>query len=65
MDLTELTALEPSAVEPMDHMMDHQELHAQEKSQLQSLTTIPSQLPDKDMEILETKPHNTHLLLTQ
>ena len=65
MDLTELTALEPSAVEPMDHMMDHQELHAQEKSQLQSLTTIPNQLPDNDMEILETKPHNTHLLLTQ
>merc|ERR1719263_1139203 len=43
--------------------MDLLELHALEKSHLLSLITIPNQQLDRDMELLETKPHNIHQLL--
>ena len=63
-DLMELTALEPSAMEPTDHSMDHPVPHALEKSQQLSHTTTPSQPPDNHTKILETSPQPTHLLLT-
>ena len=63
-DLMELTALEPSAMEPTDHSMDHPVPHALEKSQQLSHTTTPSQPPDNHTKLLETSPQPTHLLLT-
>ena len=63
-DLMELTALEPSAMEPTDQWTVPQEPHALEKSQLLSHITTPSQPPDNHTKPVETSPQPTHLLLT-
>ena len=62
--LTELTALELSAMEPTVHSMVHPVPHALERSQPLSHTTTPSQPPDNHTKPQETSPHPTHLLLT-
>merc|ERR1712166_1710082 len=60
----ELTALEPSAMEPTDQWMEPPVPHALKRSQLLSHITTPSQLPDNNTKTLETLPQPTHLLLT-
>jgi hypothetical protein len=62
--LMELTAPELYAVVPTDQRMDHQELHAPEKSQLLSHITTLNQPPDSHIKTLETSVLLTHLLLT-
>ena len=62
--LMELTAPEPSAVEPTDLSMDQAEPHALEKSQLPSLITTLNQPPDRDIKTAVTLAQPTHLLLT-
>jgi len=59
-DQTVLTALDQSAMEPMDHTMDQLEPHALLKSQLLSHTITLTQLPETHTEIQEIHSQLAH-----